>query len=296
MAAIQCHMEIPPVEGLKENELTVGREFILVCDGEFPKNLAQEKLQFVLKPEQKYQLHLLGFEFRTPTQADIKATAYQAGKFQFQDLQLSDGTQTLSLGPVQYAVESVLPKAEPGQPAVKQEPYGPFGPAALSVPMLYWGLLAAAIGLLILGVVVRIYRYVQRRNMLERLKEHDSALSPLAQFHQSMRRLHRGNTVFLGTGASREDIQACVSETLHMLKLFLTRQYRMPAMEWSDRLILKDLKKYNSAVYAEYGVDLKKLLKEYNRGIQDKDSVSEQDALNLATHCRMLVEKMERMS
>ncbi|WP_413612490.1 hypothetical protein [Bdellovibrio sp. HCB-110] len=306
MATLQCKMEMPSVEGLKENELTVGREFLFVCDGEFPKDLAcvspaqpeckPGKLHFVLKPEEKYQIHLLGFEFRSATQADIKATAYKAGNFQYQDLQLTDGTQTLSLGPIQYMVQSVLPPPEPGQQQAKQEPFGPIGPASLSVPMLYWAILAGVIGLIILLCVSKIYRVVQRRNMLERLKEHDSALTPLAQFHQSMRRLQRTNTVFFGGAAKKEDIKQCLEETYQMLKLFLTRSYQMPAMEWNDRLILKDLKKYNRKVYFEHGDELKKLLKEYHRGIQDKDAVTGQDILNIATHCRILVEKMERVS
>ncbi|MBV2169462.1 MAG: hypothetical protein KUL82_12220 [Bdellovibrio sp.] len=295
MATIQCKTEIPAVAGLKDNELTVGREFLLVCDGEFPKNLAQEKLQFILKPEEKYQIHLLGFEFRSPTQADIKITAYKAGQFQYQDLQLSDGTNDLSLGPVQYQVESVLPKPEPGQPETKQEPYGPVGPAQMPVPMLYWALLAGLVGVVILIFISKIYRTVQRRNMLERLKEHDSALTPLAQFHQSFRRLQRSNTVFFGTQAEEDHIFQCLEETHSMFKLYLTRRYQVPAVEWGDRLVLKDLKKHHKKMFQEYGDELKKLLKEYERGFQDKANLKERDVLNISTHTRVLVEKMERM-
>ncbi|KHD88282.1 MAG: hypothetical protein OM95_09005 [Bdellovibrio sp. ArHS] len=294
MAAIQCKTEIPSVEGLNDNQLTVGREFILVCDGDFPKDLAQDKLQFNLKPTEKYQIHLLGFEFRNPTQADVKVTAYKAGNFQYQDLQLTDGTVTLSLGPVQYQVESVLEKQVPGQPPVKQEPFGPIGPAVLSVPTLYWALLASILGLLFLMIVGKLYRVIQRRNMLEKLKEHDSAMSPLGQFHQNLRRLQRMNTVFFGGKADPNHIPEAIVATYEMLKLFLTRRYQMPAMEWSDRLILKDLKKYHRSVYNEYGSDLKNLLKEYSRAIQDQEQLKEQDALNITTHCRLLVEKMER--
>lgn len=296
MAAIQCKTEIPSVEGLNDNELTVGREFLLVCDGEFPRSLDLEKLHFVLKPEEKYQIKLLGFELRSLTQADIKATTYKAGNFQYQDLQLTDGTETLSLGPIQYVVQSVLPKQEPGQAPVKVEPYGPIGPASLGVPMLYWALLAGAVILVLLAFVARIYRSIQRRNMLARLKEHDSAMAPLAQFHQSFRRLQRANTVFFGGAAEKEHIKQCLEETHRMLRLFLTRRYQVPAMEWSDRLILKDLKKYYPKVSHEYGDELKKLLNEYARGFQDKANLKEQDVLNIATNTRLLIEKLERMS
>lgn len=296
MATIQCKTEIPPIDGLKENELTVGREFILACEGDFPKDLVQEKLSFSLKPEQKYQIHLLGFEFRSKTKADIKVTSYQAGGVQFQDLQLTDGTQMLSLGPVQYSVQTVIPKPEPGKEQVKQEPYGPIGPASLSVPLLYWAILAGFISFIILLFASKIYRIIQRRNMLGRLKEHDSALSPLAQFHQSLRRLQRTNTVFFGGKAEKAHIQECLHETYQMLKLYLTRRYQVPAIEWSPRLVLKDIKKHHPKVYAECATDLEKLFKEYSRGIQDQENLKEEDVLIITKHCRSLIERMERIS
>lgn len=296
MAAIQCKMEIPAIQGLNDNELTVGREFLLVCEGEFPRTLVQEKLHFVLRPQEKYQIQLLGFEFRTPTQADLKVTAYRAGQSQFQDLQVTDGTEVLSLGPIQYVVQSVLPKPEPGQPQAKQEPFGPIGPASLGVPMLYWAILAGVVGLAALIFVVRVVRVVQRRSMLARLREHDSALSPMSQFHQSFRRLQRVNTVFFGGQADPEHIKQCLDETSTMFRLFLTRKYQVPALEWNDRLILKDIKKYYPQVFAEYSEDLKKLLKEYARGFEDKDRLKERDVLNIATNTRLLVEKLERVS
>lgn len=296
MAAIQCKTEIPAIEGLKDNELTVGREFLLVCEGEFPKNLVQEKLHFLLKPEQKYQIHLLGFEFRSPTEADVKVTVYKAGQFQIEDLLLSDGSQTLSLGPVQLAAQSVLPQPQPGEAPVKQEPFGPIGPAQLGVPMLYWAILASCLGLVLLLALTKVYRIVQRRNMLERLREHDSALSPLAEFHQGYRRLQRSNSVFFGKEPRREEVSEVLLETQKMLKLFLTRQFQVPAMEWGDRLVLKDIKKYHREIFLECGDALAKLLHEYQQALKDQDSLTAVDVLNIATSARTLVERMERLS
>ncbi|NUN06161.1 MAG: hypothetical protein HUU57_10405 [Bdellovibrio sp.] len=293
MATIQCKTEIPAVEGLKPAELTVGRDFLLVCDGEFPRDLHQEQLQFVLKPEQKYVLKLRSFEFRSLTTADIKVTSYMAGKFELQDLQLSDGAQTLSLGPVSFAVETVIPPADPANPQAQPQPFGPFGPAQMAVPALYWAILFSVLGVFALVLIAKIYRVVQRRNMLERLKEHDSALSPLSEFHKGMRNLARVNTVFFGTKVEPEDVKLCLRQTDHMLRLYLTRKFRLPAFEWGDRLILKDIKKHNRKIFDHYADDLKKLLKELSRGLQDKDNVTGQDALNIATQSRTLVEKME---
>lgn len=299
MAAIQCKVEIPNVSGLKENELTVGREFLLACEGEFPKNLAQDKLQLVVKPEQKYSIKLLGFEFRSATQADIKVTSYTPGQVQFENLQIGDESQVVDLGPVSYKLESVLPPPEPpkhGEQQAKVEPYGPIGPMTISVPNLYWAILASIIGLIVLFIAARIFRYVQRRNMIERLKEHDSALSPVAEFHQNFRRMQRVNTVFFGGQAKPEDIPLCLDETRGMLKLYITRRYQIPALEWGPRLILKNLKKYHPKVYQETGDELEKLIKEFLHAHEDRAGISSSDMLNLTKRTRLLVEEMERLS
>lgn len=294
VSSLQCKTEIPQVPGLPEGELSVGREFLLVCDGDFPKGLIPEKIQFVLKPEQKYQIHLLGFEFRSPTQADLKVTAYKAGPIRFDDLQITDGTEVLSLGALQYQVQSVLPPQEPGQAPVKTEAYGPMGPVSLSVPPFYWAMIAGVLGLAILIFLTKILRIVQRRNMLSSLREHESALTPLAQFHQSLRRLQRQNKVFFGGRAELSEMSAAIDETHKVFKLYLTRRFQLPALEWSDRLILNDLKKYHKKIYVEFQEELRKTLKELQRGLQDKDKLTEQDVINVTTRARLLVEKIER--
>ena len=296
MAVVSCKVEIPAIEGLQADTLTVGREFLLSCEGEFPRDMHPEKMQVVLKPEEKYNIHLLNFEFRNPTTADLKVTAYRAGEFQFKDLQVTDGTQTLSLGPVAYKVATVIqpPEMKPGeQQPPKQEPFGPMGPAQLPVPMIYWAILAAAIGLVALLILTKIFRVIQRKNMLEKLREHDSALTPLGQFHQNLRRLQRKNPVYFGVPAQNSDLQEAFDELNKGFLLFLTRQYRVPALEWNERLVLKDLKKYHHKIYNEFGADLKKLYKEFGHGSKDKQKLSETDILNLTRHTRMLLEKME---
>jgi hypothetical protein len=294
MPSIQCKTEIPSLPGLPDNELTVGREFLLICEGEIPKGLQQERISFVLTPEQKYNLKILGFELRSFSEADFKVTSYSAGAVRFDDLQVTDGTTTFSLGPVQWNVVSVLPKQQPGEEKTKLEPFGPIGPANLSIPALYWAIFAAIVGLFVLVFFARIYRAVQRRNMIQRLKEHDSALSPLGQFHQSFRKLQRVNPVFFGGVTDHNQIVDCLKTTNEMYRLFLTRRFQVPAMEWSDRLVLKDLKRYHPLVFSEFSIEMKKIFKEIERGFQDKDTLQEKDVLNIATQVRLLVEKLEK--
>lgn len=298
MTSVQCQVEIPNVQGLKENELTVGREFLLVCEGEFPKDLVQEKLHFILKPEEKYILKLKSFEFRSPTTADLKVTSYTAGQFQFPQLQLTDDKTTLELGSIGFTVQTVMEKPQPsqtGEAPKKPEPYGPIGPATIGIPQNYWIALAVILAVLTSWLGSKIYRVVQRRRLLEDLKKHDSALSPISEFYANLRKLQRYNTVFFGGEGTPEDISTGVIELQRMLRLYLTRQYRMPALEWSPRLVVQDLKKYHPRVHAEEGVETQKLLNEFVKAQQAKNKVKTSDVLNLSKRTRLLIEGMEKL-
>ncbi len=294
---IQCKTEIPAVPGLPDQELSVGREFLLVCDGEWSRELNVEKLHFIKSDQQKYVIKLLGFEFRSSTTADLKVTSYTAGEVKIPNLRLTDDTQTVDLGELNFAVKSVLPPPDPNNPEVKQEPFGPMGPAQLPIPPVYWAMLVGAIVLLALMIGFKAFRYFQRRRMLEDLREHDAAVSPLVQFHQGFRRLQRQNQVFFGIkDPAHEDILSCLDGTNQMLRLYLTRRFQVPAMKWSDRLILRDIRRYHPGIFAENGDDLGKLFKEYSRAFKDKEHLEATDVLSISSHCRVLVERMERHS
>lgn len=311
MIDLQCKIEIPQVQGLQDNELTVGREFLFVCDGEFPKDLAQDKLSFIKTPEMKYQIKLLGFEFRSPTQADIKATSYVVGPLRLPQLQLTDGNHILNLGDQAFTLATVIqpPKQgaeteagteqQSGQPQQAQQQVQPFpamGPMNIPVPSLYWAILGVVLGGLFVTIFYKIFRVIQRKNMLERLKQYDSVQSPEQQYHASYRKLQRTSPVFYEQAVSSEDVQAVVSDTMVFLKTYLTRKYKVPALECNDRLILKDLKKYHSRTYEEHQKDLEKILREYSLALKDQGKLTKVDAKNLANNSRALVEKLESFS
>lgn len=298
MAAIQCKVEIPGVLGLKENELTVGRDFLLVCEGEFPRDLKQESLHFIVPKENKYAIKLRGFEFRSSTIADIEVTSYTAGDIKTENLVLSDGTQEVALGPVAFQVQTVLeaPQPQEGQEAKPPEPYGPIGPMNIGIPHFYWVILLAVIGVAAALIGSKIYRVMQRRRIVERLKEHDSAQTPILEFYASLRRLQRHSPVFFGGEAPQKDVHDCVVELQRMMLLYVTRKYKIPALEWSPRLVAKDFRKYHGRFYAEFGDELRKLMKEFHKAKQAEAHIKTTDALNLSKRANKLVEGMEKLS
>lgn len=309
MIELQCKIEIPQVQGLQDNELTVGREFLFICDGEFPKDLKQDKLEFVKTPEMKYQIKLLGFEFRSSTQADIKATSYVVGPLRLPQLQLTDGNYTLNLGDQAFTLVTVLtpPQAAPTntppadknkqtQTAAQQQPFPAMGPMNIPVPSLYWTILAVIVGGVFISLGYKVFRVIQRKNMLEKLKQYESVQTPEQQYHASYRKLQRTSPIFYDQVINTEDVQVVVRDTMTFFKTYLTRKYQVPALDWNDKLILRDIKKYHPKVYEEHQKDLEKILKEYSLALKEQNKLTQVDAKNLANNSRSLVEKLERFS
>jgi hypothetical protein len=299
---MQCNLDIPKISGLEDHQLTVGREFYLNCKGDWPKDLKLESLSFKGDANMKYMLKVLGFEFRSPEEADLKVTSYVAAKVQIPQLVLTDGEKNVELGPVQFQVESVLPKPEAGggmipgqQQPTKPEPYGPIGPAVIPVPLSYWLLLLGSIAFVALMIALRIWRFNQRREMLLRLKEHDVALSPLQEFHQAMRKLQRANSVFFGKEATGEELHDGMKELSRMFKVFVSRRLRVPAFEWSERLILKDIRRYHPSVYADYAKKLRDLFTEFKKAETTNAKLASGDVIQLSESLRKTLEGIENL-
>lgn len=301
---MQCNVDIPKVSGLEDNQLTVGREFYLNCKGEWPKDLQIDKLKFAGDENMKYVLKVLGFEFRSPEEADIKVTSYVASKVQIPQLVITDGAKSVELGQVQFVVESVLEKQPkqaqgavpvPGQEQQKQEPYGPFGPATIPVPMLYWLVLLGSVLSVALIIALRAWRFNQRREMLLRLKEHEVALSPLQEFHQSMRKLQRANPVFYGKECTPEELHQGADELARMFKVYVSRRLHVPAFEWSERLIVSDIRRYHPAVYAEYSKKIHALFSEFRKASGPNAKISANDVSQLSEGLRKTLEGIETL-
>jgi hypothetical protein len=289
MAGIQCKIDIPQARGLEDSQLTVGREFYLNCSGDWPRTLKQDNLHFEDAENIKYNLKLLSFEFRNPSTADLKVTSYLAGQHKFPNLIVTDGELKVELGAVEFKVETVLP-----QDGEKVEPFGPMGPAQIPIPLLYWLILLGALLLTAGYAGLRFWRFQQRKAMLERLKEHDVALTPIQQFHQSMRKLQRANPVFYGKEASSEELNSGVDELTRMFKVYLSRQLRVPAFEWNDRLILKDIRKYHRSLFDEYSRKIQTLFTEFKKAQSSGANLKAQDVSQLAESLRKTLESVDR--
>jgi hypothetical protein len=288
MAGIQCKVDIPKLPGLDDASLTVGREFYLNCTGEWPKDLQQDKLSFSGDENLKYQIKLLGFEFRTPNDADLKVVSYLPGEHKLPNLVLTDGAQKLELGPVEFQLQSVIQQGE------KVEPFGPMGPATIPVPLFYWIFILAVVVFLGLAGALRVWRYQQRRAMLLRLKQHESALTPLQEFHQSMRKLQRVNPAFYDREATAEEFRQGLDELSRMFKMYVSRRLSVPAFEWNERLILADLRRYHPQIFTDYSRKIRDLFGEFKKAEGANAKLHSKDVVQLSESLRKVLENIEK--
>lgn len=294
MNQVSCRVEkinLVPAETADSTasvQLTVGSEFYLSCQGEWPKNLNRDSIKFVLQPEQKYQIQLLSFEFRNPSLVDIKVTSYLVGQHRFENLTLTDGNQQVQLGPVDYVVQTV----QAGEPV--KEPFGPIGPVAIPIPNLYFVILFSSLLLVFILIAFKIRKKMQRKKLMESLREYDSVLSPIQQYYQSLRKLQRENVLFIGAEVEQEIIIQALNDIERMLKLYFLRKFQVPAFQWSVNDMLNEIKTSHRHIYDGYRKNIILTYKEVAKARKDEKKISTKDIIKISKDVTELLELIER--
>ncbi|NJL24903.1 MAG: hypothetical protein HC902_06840 [Calothrix sp. SM1_5_4] len=183
------------------SDLTVGAKFELKCHGDLAVDWAggderPVRVAFA-KEDENYSLVVLKAESLAPREARLLVTSYKAGKHAPEWVRVLQGDKGFEFGKPQWEIKSVL------KPGEQVQPYGPFGPWTLSLPLWLILLAVAVVTVLVYAVVRRVRRHHQRKRLLEELGRHRTALSPLHQFYRDSRTLRRRVD-----GAKDEDLKA----------------------------------------------------------------------------------------
>lgn len=262
MSVASCRINIPPIKDM-DSTLTVGRVFVLLCEGEFPK-LNPEHLEFRLEETDKFKLKLLEFKPIDDKTVELVVTSYQAGNHNIKAPQLVDADQSVVLSDLQFSVTSVL------KPEMQTEPYGPMGPQLMRWPLWIWLSIGLFVVLLGAWIFRRWYKYRQKKILLEELKKHDFSLSPFFQFQQKLRGFAR-TYPFISDPAmpSTPDEAKKAFADLHLaFQIYIGREFLVPTLKWPTKWVLKDLKQNHRRVYEELGADLRKIFSEIDRADQ----------------------------
>ena len=244
--AIDCRLS--GIDETGQKTLTVGDLFKIECpSSSFILN--PKTLKFTTK--KPFQLQILKTELQPDGRLQLLVTSYQVGEFNETNLSLTDGVGKVLVKGIQFKVQSVIdPKNPP------KEPFGPFGAYTLSLPMIYLWVSLSIITLLLVGGALKVIRRWQRRRLIDGLKKHDSRLSPQTQLHVRFRQLERNR--FLEGG----ELKKYLLELDDILRVYIIRKFKIPALDWSDRLVIKDFRNRFAFFGAEMVKELVVLLRE----------------------------------
>lgn len=232
---LNCSVNIPSIEKLNDNELSVGRPFYLLCEGIVDPALNKETSQLSL--DDPYSLKLLKVEKVTGSQVGLQVTSYRVASHELKNVRLSDGRTQYELNIPRFEVRSVMKEQ------VKQ-PFGPFGPFQLHMGLLFWLLIASVIFVFTAAIVVAVLRAREKSARLLKVKEFDYALSPKDQLFRDIRTLKK-NYLYV-------DVSSGKNGTVNTTKayelfeksffVFLTREFLSLPFEWNLNKTFKFIK------------------------------------------------------
>lgn len=276
-----CQFE--PAGGPALAELTVGAKFAMKCRGDIAVEWTKDPVKvFFAKPEEMYTLQILSSEQLAEHDARFIVTGYKAGQHKPEYIRILQGDKGFEVAKPEWEIKSVLKQGE--QPQM----YPPFGPFSVGFPLWIGVVAFLALALVIYAVVRKIQRTADRRRMLEDLKRHRTALSPLHQFYRDARGLRKR----LHNVKDASELKSISEDLDKEFRLYVLRQFEIPTLDWSDSDILRDLRKRHRKVYSKASDVLKKTLRELVR-MKSQPQVLLKDVEQLHTMSLDAAEKLE---
>lgn len=232
MDAVNCKLNIPKVEGLEDQLLTVGRKFTLACDGAWDKQFDFTKASLSaegLQPEmarvlQAQAVDLAGFE--------VDAILYVATKLPASSLKLKDGVLEIPLNTPEFQIQSVLPQPQQGSTQTPQEPPKPFGflLGDIAWPQIYFIIALLVVAVAALATILTIFRRRYWRKLENELRNYDSPLSAEGQAYRHLRQLDKSGYNF--------------GEFKKLVYLYILRRYQTPIFELKQNKSKRKLNAY----------------------------------------------------
>lgn len=279
LPVLECKREVP--SEAQGELLTVGSLIKLECTS---KSFILNPSQLKFTTEMPYQLQILDSEMQPDGRIILKVTSYRVGEFNSDKVILSDGINQMAVSGIQFKVESVIdPKNPP------KGPYGPFGGFVLTLPPFYFWSLLGTFFLFLLYGSFKFYRRWQKKKLIDGLKKHDIRLSPQTQLHVRFRQLERLRS------NNKETVEKQIIDMEDILRVFIIRQFKIPAHDWSDRLILNEFQSRFAFLGKEMTKELRVLLRETKKARTLKNPQSK-DMEQLIKKIKRWADQIDRLS
>jgi hypothetical protein len=281
--------------------LTVGQLFEVSCEGP-SVSFQAGKLFLIPAKENAYALRLLKIREVTPASGAINkvnfvATTYVAsekGPLPVSGYMLSDGTQSVSLSPLQLQSKSVITQDKNPE----RKPFGPFAPLTIAYPLWLWLFLAVVAAAFAAAIGYVLYRRVQRKKFLAELAGEISSLSPYNQFNKELRALGRMGVVTEQRPWSAERAKEMLAMLQSAINWYIAREFQIPAHRLATQSTLKSLSRLRARhLGPRFQSDEKEVatvLRELVRALKKPASVSLGEIQQLAELGRQSVERLNK--
>lgn len=268
-------------------ELQVGDLFKIKCNGEGLSESLNKPLKIIFAEEKdNHSLKVIDTEVAEFNNVQLVVTGYRAGPFKHSFF-ITDGQKNIQVDGLNWQITSVLPKNQPPPP--------PFGGilVGLSYPLWMWITLAIVVSVII-GLFVRSVQKVrQRRQLMSRLREYSTALSPFNQFNKDLRLILR-KVSYAGT-SDEYSIEQALTEIDNEFKLYLVRELKVPAIEWTIRQVISELKSRHRKIFDQAGLDIRNTLYELRGALRSSKDISWSDCEQLAKMTRNAASKVNKV-
>ena len=267
----------------KEGQWTVGEVFGLHCEGPGAEFLSTQLHFRDSMGEIPYRLRVLKVLEESKNHLKMEATSYHPGRHSFQKLYIVDqGEEVVQVEPFSFLVKSIVQKPD-------QKPYGPIGAMKMAYPPWLW---IVPVVFAVVGVFYLLFRWRRKAQMARVVRElmrHNTALGPFNQLNKDLRILGR-KFLFDETKEWPESKKQSYIENLDQIfRMYLLREFYVPALDWSSTLVTKTLSRQDKLGYLHYGESLENFLEELDRAKKDSGKIKNHD-------CKQLTQMAKKVS
>lgn len=180
-----------------------------------------------------YALVILRQTVNTAHKAEFVVTSYVPDVYKNVNFKVTDGFTSFYAEDLSWQVKSVLPPNKPAQP------YGPLGPFAIGWPGWLWPSVAILVVACVSALFYWFYKKHKWRVWMNKIKLPSTNLSPSDQFYKDLR-LALSQQAQLDAKQQTSEFTSALSQ---VLRHFLVRRYKIPAVYQNVPQMLKSLKK-----------------------------------------------------
>lgn len=299
--------ELPTIT--KEKPWTVGQKHTLSCRGESTDQLKEPVKVVIQVPEQPeqagpakpgakkqedpnkdYALFVLETKNIDNDSGDFVVTSYKSGKYNEVTFKLvgADKKEIL-IEPMNWEVTTVLTEQN-------KKGFGPTAPLELGMPWFYWLSILLIVGAVISLIAIKMFFFMRWQKQVKEMKSYATAIGPTNQFYKDIRGLHSHYKVEDGTPLSQSLTKEYWVALEEKFKLYIVRQFEVPAYAITNSKILSKVKKKNQKNWsAKLNGKLKRILAEFKKG-KSAQALNIKDISQMEKLCQEFIEQIKKQT